>query len=331
MFESTVIREPVVQFRSKSILMYDRYHRTEGGFNKSTLFTQNAAKLVKRERYTGKMTAGAKKRLSKAVSLLVQTAQNEYILNPVTGRHQYHRLAFITLTLPDVEVSKDAKFTHKNLLQPFLRTMRRKHGMKSYVWKAELQRNGSVHYHITTHSFIPYTDIRDCWNNLTRKHGMLEVFREEYGHDNPNSIDVHSVQAVQNIEAYLIKYVAKETQNEERMNGKVWDCSMNLKKSNYFTTTETEDITKRIFEDVGRGFAKVYEAEYCSIITYKHDDYFLSFSQEVIKSYYSHLNSILTWDSENCYTETITTQKSKSKSSAMKQPEKRSRSDKREN
>lgn len=286
--------EPVLQFRSKSIVAYNYIHRESSSCKGSDLFMANAAKLKGREKYTGKITPGAKKRLQKAISLLVQIAGREWIYNPVTKKHQEHRLSFITLTLPDVEKAKDAKFTHKHLLEPFLRYMRRKHGMKSYVWKAELQKNESVHYHITTPTFVPYYEIRDYWNRLTRKHGMLESFKEKYGHDNPNSIDIHGVYKAQDMEAYLIKYVSKEYQNEKGLSGKVWDCSMNLKKGSYFTTSEDTALQKQISDDIQKGFATAFYTDHCTVIKYRHDDYYLSFSQEVINNYYSHLNLIRT-------------------------------------
>lgn len=309
--------EDRLQFRSKSIIAYRKYHRPDGDFVQSSLFKANASKLKHREKYTGKITAGAKKRLSKALSLLVQTAKREYVFNPVTNKHQEHRLSFITLTLPDVAESKDAKFVHKELLQPFLQTMRRKHGMRTYLWKAELQKNGSVHYHITTTAFIPYYDIRDRWNTLVRKHGMLDKFKKQYGHDNPNSIDIHSVQKVQDMEAYLLKYISKETQNEIALSGKVWDCSLNLKRSEYYTTTNTHDIHNQIRSDIDSGQAWATYLDRCVVIRYHFDDYYISFSQDIINDYYSHLNSIITWEhSSQCGSLNSTTQ-SETKSSIM--------------
>ena len=320
--------EPVVQFRNKSMLLYDHFHRTGAGFVQSKAFASNAKKLVERKKYTGQISPGARKRLTKAVSLLIQSAASKWVLNPATQKQQYHRLSFITLTLPDVDQAKDAKFAHKHLLQPWLRIMRNKYGMRTYIWKAELQENGSIHYHITTDQFILYHHIRNVWNNIVRKHGLLHDFKERYGHDNPNSTDIHAVAKIKDLEAYIIKYVTKESQNGEALAGKVWDCSKNLKACSYFTTTETNEIRAQIRQDIKDGHAVAFEAERFTIIKYKYEGYYLSFSQELINKYYSHLSDVRSWQYLETSSTMTSTTKSVKSSQIMKTQKKHLRKDK---
>lgn len=241
------------------------------------------------------MTTGAKKRLTKAISLLIQSSPKKFIHNPVSNKTHYHHLTFITLTLPDVSKSKDAPFCHKYLLQPMLRILRNKYGMKSYVWKCELQKNGSIHYHLTTDLFIVHTDLKNTWNNIIRKHGMLEEFKRQYGHDNPNSTDIHAVNNVNDIEAYLVKYISKEYQNEVSINAKIWDCSKNLKESKYFTTQLTPELHDAIKAEIDQGFAKVIQTEHCFIIKFSTTDYISIFPKSVISEYHSHLTKVTSW------------------------------------
>lgn len=298
-----------LQFRSKSIIAYKsslnslQGYSTHSGtsridFARSSAFNDNASKLISREKYTGVMTAGARKRIQKSVSLLIQSSPRKFIYNPVIKRNVYHHLSFVTLTLPDVEKSKDAPFCHKNLLQPMLRILRNKYGMKSYVWKCELQRNGSVHYHITTELFIVHTSLRNEWNNITRRHGMLDDFEKRHGHDNPNSTDIHSVDNIRDLEAYLLKYISKETQNEVSLKAKVWDCSKNLKEAKYFVTDLQSDVHESILKEIDSGQCKVVATDFCFILKFSTTDYYLSFPQHVIDQYYSHLNHISSWTNQ---------------------------------
>lgn len=265
-------------------------------FMKSAKFRKNAEKLATREKYTGQITIGAKKRLTKAISLLVQSSPEEWIYNPVTKKTQNHKISFITLTMPPTENAKNAKFTHKNLLQPMLRIMRNSYKMKSYVWKCELQKNDSIHYHITTDLFIPWEQLRQHWNALLQKNGMLEAFIEKYGHDNPNSVDIHSVNKVNDLEAYLVKYISKEYQNSKRLDGKVWDCSKNLKESKYFTTELTHELHQALLKEIDLGWLTPIYRERCVILRSRTTDYYQSFSRPLVEDYYSHLNSILSWE-----------------------------------
>ena len=295
-----------IQFRSKSLVCYQSFHKTSFGscnttseavaeFRMSERFKINAAKLRTRKKYTGEITAGAKKRLTKAISLLVQSSPEKWIYNPVTKKTEHHKISFITLTLPNIEETKDAKSMHKNMLQPMLRILRNKYKMKSYVWKCELQKNESIHYHITTELFIPWEQLRQHWNALMNSQGLLAKFQEQYGHDNPNSVDIHSVKKVNDLEAYLVKYISKEYQNGVALAGKVWDCSKNLKEAKYYTSTLTAELHEQILKEIDLGWLQPIYRDRCVILKSRTTDYYQSFSTELVNSYYSHLSSITSW------------------------------------
>lgn len=290
-----VSREQVLQFRSKSIVSYTKYHGLQRHLLNSNKFMSNANKLKDRERYIGKMSKGAKKRLQKAVSLLIQSSRHIFVDNPITGKSQAHHISFITLTLPDIDKSKDAKFTHKYLLQPLLRVLRSRFLMHSYVWKCELQKNGSVHYHITSDCFIVHSKLREVWNNILRSKDMLLEFKNQYGHDNPNSTDVHSVKKVHDLEAYLLKYISKESQNQVSLGAKVWDCSKNLKEGKYFTTTLTTDLHEHLTYEMHMGWITPVYLDRSTILKFSVPDYYVTMSQSIITEYQSHLNKISTW------------------------------------
>ena len=227
--------EPYIQIRHSSLLFYSlptkqlpRNHHT-----------------LDYKTYSGKTTQGSVKRIKKAVDMLLQLSPPRWIHNTVSGRMEYHTLSFITLTIPGHEKHLEASEGHKLLLAPWLLRMKRKVNMDTYIWKAEFQKNGQLHYHITTPSWIPYYTIRDEWNNIMSKAKMLENWFQVNPNKMPNSTDVHKVYKVENIQGYLSKYLAKNDQDKETK-GKIWDCSMNLKKAKFFSFPEPSDIDKFI-------------------------------------------------------------------------------------
>lgn len=259
---------------------------------RSVLFNKNAAKLQKRERYVGMVTDGVKKRMKKCITLLLQSTPYIWKTNPITGKHFQHKVSFITLTTPDHDLSRDNKFCVKHLLEPFLRDCRRKFGMKSYIWKCELQSNGQVHYHVTTDFIAHHQDIKNEWNKRLRERGMLNDFKDEYDHDDPNSTDIHAVYKVNNLEAYLVKYICKEYQNEVALNGKVWDASKNLKAADYFKLHIDEPINNFI-----RGLQRslmVFTSffERAIFLDFKTNDYYAYFSTNVISEFSQFLNAV---------------------------------------
>lgn len=191
--------------------------------------------------YQGEVTPHARRRLNKAIQLLLDITEPRWIINPVTNKRQKFHLAFWTLTLSAPQYFKSDSDIKKELLEPFLRKMRKK-GLRNYIWKAELQQNGNIHFHLLTDFFLPYTVIRDTWNNCQSRLGYIDDFERRFGHRDPNSTDVRSVKSGSAIASYLSKYMLKPTEKNkqqklspveaEKRKGKVWDCSQNLKIKN---------------------------------------------------------------------------------------------------
>ena len=240
------LSEPFLQVRHSSIICFNQPVTT---FNRSTIFRSKPT-------YSHKVTDHVQKRIRRAIDVMLQTSPTKKIFNPVIDKFVKHKLSFITLTISANEKHIDSATGYKLLLKPFLQKMVRKHNLKTYIWKAEYQKNGQLHYHLLTPSWIHYENIRNDWNNTLEQHGFLSSWRKNYGNRTPNSTDIHAIYKIKNIAAYLEKYLSKKekdvksssTQSEFYIDengsfqapepdrkGKVWDCSMNLKKAKFFT------------------------------------------------------------------------------------------------
>ena len=254
-----------MQLRSSSIVVYNkRYSRS----NKETVKKYDLHSDTSKPTYSGVVTANVKRRIRRAVQVLTQISEWQTGHNPVTNAPIRFKLNFITLTISTQERLLSGKESYQLLLKPFIQSMQRNHGMRSYIWKAELQANGQLHYHITTNTFINFETIKKRWNALQKKAGLLDGYHAVNGHYNPNSTDVHKVYNDDNIEAYLEKYISKPQElspllkqvlgtNElvdseaclgsiiscnqtcllpnVSVHGKVWDCSADLKSTKLFS------------------------------------------------------------------------------------------------
>lgn len=228
---------PICQVRYSAVLFYDEWQSRRKA-NKTSYNPYSS----KAGAYSGNVSAASERRIRKAISLLLQISPDRVIYNPVLDLHHNFKINFITLTVSDTTI-REHKDVYKTCLRSYLKWQARQ-GAEHYIWKAELQQRGQVHYHITTNCFIHYKDIRKKWNSLQRKAGYLDNFAMKYKHYDANSTDVHSVRNVKDIEAYLVKYVAKDATNGtgKVIKGKVWDCSDSLKKSYFTTIAEPRNI-----------------------------------------------------------------------------------------
>lgn len=195
--------------------------------------------------YSGEMTAGAKKRLTHAVENLLSISPSKTIYNPVTDKPLTFRINFITLTFPiDVPEYSTALYC----LQLFIQWMREQN-VKNYVWKAELTpTHNRIHYHITTNAFIHYKSIRNKWNHILKNNNMLNEYYEKHNHYNPNSTDVHACENIQDLSAYLLKYVTKAVSELENngIHGKVWACSKSLSSSKLFSIKMPDGLWRKL-------------------------------------------------------------------------------------
>ncbi len=262
---------PMLQVRPGMLLAYDQvlWHsgrpsrdNDSGNPNSTKPEPPDRHDVNKEKTYAGQLTAHSKKRLTKAINLLVAQALPKTAINFKTGDEFKFRVNFVTLTLPAPQGAVSDKEIKKTCLDNWLKTMRYRHNLNSYVWRAERQFNGNIHFHITTDTYLPYDQICNVWNHQLSKFHFIDEFEAANDHRHPNSTDVHSVQGVKNLAAYMVKYCSKDPEehlkevNQKRraigdreiipedhpwrkiegqpewnqpINGKVWDCSQNLK------------------------------------------------------------------------------------------------------
>jgi hypothetical protein len=133
----------------------------------------------------------SRKLLTTAVNWLILFSPEKEFYCDVRKRFIKFRINFITLTLADPQSMPD-EYIKTKLLQPFIKWLLRQ-GASAYIWKAETQNNGNLHFHITTNQYIHWSKIRQKWNELQRDHWMLDEYQEQYGSTDPNGTDVHGV------------------------------------------------------------------------------------------------------------------------------------------
>lgn len=242
--------------------------------------------------YSGGVTKGVQKRIGKAVDIFLQTTEQRRVYNTVTGRDMDFRCGFVTLTISDY-CNWKADECYTKLLKPYLRILKERYGAGKYVWKYELQQRGNVHYHVLIDQFIEYHKIREAWNRLQHKHRLTDTYATKYGHHNPNSTDIHKIWKVENIGAYVGKYLQKGGQNvrmfhegfpalyyERDVKGKVWDCSVDLKRTRFSAEFcyENKDRLEDMIEL--QGCEPVY-LENCTILKTKNPQFILTEDQKI--------------------------------------------------
>lgn len=139
-------------------------------------------------------------RLKNSIGWLLLFADKKHVyskagrINKKTGilqHHFYFKLAFLTLTLSDRQKHSD-EYIKEHMLQPFLYWLTRYY-KANYVWKAESQLNGNIHFHLTIDTFVPWKSIRAKWNSILSKHGYCSVMQDGSNDRGDAAISIKSV------------------------------------------------------------------------------------------------------------------------------------------
>ena len=141
-------------------------------------------------------------------------------------------LAFLTISFPQ-GIRDEAAY---EILNIFLTAARRDGYMRDYIWVAERQANGTIHFHILTNTFFPVrranravaasidrvVDRGLCsWGGSSReRYNGVDIKRvRPYGSSYTLSADLKTRRKVC---SYLAKYMAKAEQEGTR---RLWHCS----------------------------------------------------------------------------------------------------------
>ena len=192
-------------------------------------------------KHNGFISVAAARRMGKAIDWLLFISAPKEAWNYFTKSKFKFRLNFLTLTLPCKQFHSDV-FIKSKMLNNFLTVIRQRYKVSHYIWRAEKQLNGNIHFHLILNEFIHHSDVRNIWNKILDNYGYIEKYRENkkafYGGrfrvnsailnrytvsqqrklykknvsenwSNPNSTDIHSVSNVRNLRSYAAKYLSK--------------------------------------------------------------------------------------------------------------------------
>jgi hypothetical protein len=149
--------------------------------------------------------------------------------------------------LPSKQQHPDTEIIN-TCLNSLLLELKKYYSVKNYVWRAEKQKNGNLHFHILIDKFVYWSELRERWNRIINKLEYVDSYRnflKEFHKSgfkvradllknwdeqaqrlayqkgksndfaNPNSVDIHSTKKIRNIRKYLTKYMTKNEQKEQ--------------------------------------------------------------------------------------------------------------------
>lgn len=256
-----------------------------------------------KQAYTKKdISNTASKQLFKTTKALIHTTINYKEKTPNHLKKISYKPVFITLTLPASQEHSSSFITHY-ILRSFLKRLQYKFRSASYVWKAELQENGNIHYHLILDRFISWRWIRTNWNSVLENYNYITRFKNKYGHQDPNSTDVRGLKNKKKAAYYISKYIKKtdhKTQiKQEQLNqaqiqkfkeqpqenianfliysyknelpGRKWGCSTNYKNYKNINLDDTDFNVMQLFRKALQESTRHLEFDYVDVFLFQED------------------------------------------------------------
>ena len=241
---------------------------------------------LKDNKVKGKYSYKSSKNLTKIVNNWYSCVYFDMIEKNEDVKKINKRFSFVTLTLSSQQ-EHDDKYIKRNMLGAFIQEIKRKESIINYLHCSEAQQNGNIHFHIILDKYIHHKTIRDIWNNIQDNHGYLDKFEIKHNHRNPNSTDVHALNKIHNIPAYLVKYFTKD-EKRRHIEGRLWGCSDNLRQIECYNDAidnETDEFLLNLKNDTA---CRKYYGDYWSIWEYRHMINYLDTSSSFINRVKAH-------------------------------------------
>lgn len=263
-----------IRATSKKILIYYQ----SPSIHKKKPKEGESNKITEDNRTKGVLSQKAKTRMKNCIDKLIESHTIGVCKNTAELLRRKHTLTFVTTTLPSKQIHSDKEIKRYSFV-PFLQILQEKYGVTAYVWRAEKQRNGNIHFHIIINRIIKWQAIRKEWNKCIERLGYVTEYQkkmkkltlEQYiilrraktekeiknakraylegkkeNFTNPNSTDIHAIRKIKNLSAYVSKYMTKtEKDGDGKIEGHLWGRSDNLFEiQHYETIAEANDINE---------------------------------------------------------------------------------------
>lgn len=283
-----------ITVQPNQISLYATYH----GRTYSREGREKSLANLRNNDHKGLISSSTRRRVTSYINWIIAQAKHKAVYDRERDQWCRFKVGFITLTLPSRQMHSDQEIKARCLNQ-WLVEMRKLNRSVKYLWRAERQGNGSIHFHVLVDVYYDHRMLRDDWNRIIGKLGYIDRYsdkmksmsKEEYvaqymqngkrsrakaeaawiqgrlcQWSRPNSTDVHAIKNVRNIAAYISKYCTKNDSNKAVM-GRLWGCDVITGSMARMRMTEGEYNRSDIDRLLERKDIRVYTSEFCTTLS----------------------------------------------------------------
>lgn len=188
--------------------------------------------------------------------------------------------AFYSISFP-IEIDDTTGY---KVLNTWLTRCRKECGLKSYLWVAERQKNGTLHFHLITHNYMSIRKVNEfmkqslktqwikgnlqCKEKIIDTYNGVDVDNLYHSKRNKNKNNrLSKVEAQRKLSMYLTKYISKNNTKSLRL---PWHCSRDI--SALFISVNYADVSNLEIAELiadNPDAVTTYEKEYFTMMYFK--------------------------------------------------------------
>jgi hypothetical protein len=212
----------MLKIGTDSISLYDFYPAKKV----KRLMKPNSMSNLKKAYKSDALAKSSAKKIKKIIShwiLAINLTQKGF--NSKYKRKRNY-LIMLTLTLPSPQVESDKEFKRK-YLNNFIIQLKQKYDIQNYLWVAEKQKNGNIHFHLVVDKWLDKVKMQLLWNQVLSTGEYIVAFERKHGSSSPPSTKITGQKQMSNPADYLTKYITK-SEKSAPIGGVKWGCSKTL-------------------------------------------------------------------------------------------------------
>jgi hypothetical protein len=173
------------------------------------------------------------------------------------------KFVLITLTLP-VEQFHSDKYLKLKLLKPFIKKIELDYQAHRWMWRAEKQKNGNIHFHIAIDKYIDKNILNDIYLHYLKSLGYLQIYQQSHPGQNPPALNVTGQKHMYNPVSYLTKYLSKNA-GYDCVDGANWRMSNMLVNMKPFQFYDIDNFENRLRQLVDSKQATIFEDDFFTV------------------------------------------------------------------
>ncbi len=160
--------------------------------------------------FNGYMSPTTKRQVCK----IIETWTTAVELNKDTTQDYRNQIyfTFVTLTLPSKQLHSDQTIKNQ-MLDPFVewlkdspeKTKRKGCNVEAYLWRAESQENGNLHFHLICDRWIDHQRVRQKWNDISERLGYVSRYKKIQEYFYRDGFKIREEQAAKQVE--MLQYI----------------------------------------------------------------------------------------------------------------------------